>query len=187
MRTMISAGNRSHRRSLLSRFTPFERDNIRIQARPIGPRHLWLFRWLPYRTGDDIRLKVKVRVREQPVVGAFLLEAFRIGASGNEVPSNLDALRYQLETNSEREYNARFRTIPYSGEYVIDVAYAYPATRALPMGHTQRMGRLGAIQAVQDYKPMMALVVFIFTVIGGAVGVGLNQLIVWLAMVIADP
>lgn len=166
---MISKLYQAHWKVPMSRFLKIKWQNVEITARPTGLRSVWPISRLPYRTGDDITFTCKVKVDGEPPTYGFEVVTFR-----GERRSNLDTMRYEFQ-GKEYEFQIRLRTIPYSGEYIVDLIFANPSA-----WQPVRTERLMVTQVIQDYKPIMNTIKSIWSIVLLAIGAGLGLLGRWL-------
>jgi hypothetical protein len=144
----------------MTRFHTVAFNDLTVVARPRGWSRFWLFKGLPYRTGDDISLVVTIKGHpKDPGLSQYINVnvARRSGSDiGGSVPlETLDRQEVSMvETTQEQVY--RFKRISDSGEYEVEIAFwtkppndNYRATRR---------EHLVTLQIVVDYKTWAVLI-----------------------------
>ena len=152
----------------MSRFGSFTWHGTEIGLEPVGWRRNPLLRWVPYRTGDELRFRLRRRrlSEAQPVRGERLYLEVR-GRDG----SDLQGARSEITDGRGFVSEVSFGPVSLSGEYGI-TALRYPGYA----GEWEVVRRgVAAIQVMQDYwLPALAI-----GLLPAALAAGVGALVAW--------
>ena len=152
----------------MSRFGSFTWHGTEMGVGPVGWRRRALLRWVPYRTGDELRLGIRHRrVSEaQPVRGERLyLEVRRRDGPDRE------GARSEITEGRGFASHLSFGTVSFSGEYEVS-ALRYPGYAG---GWEVVRRGVATIQVREDYRlPVLAIGLVLV-----ALGAGIGALAVW--------
>ena len=154
----------------MSRFFSTEYQNISLETRPVGRWRRGMFRKLPYHTGDDLRLLVKVTVKGAPPVALVRFQ------TNDQAGGSIATIVHALKPDSSVEVPVNFLHIPYSGEYGVAAEFGNPPPRTRKWTPTEKR-TIALFQVIEDYK---LWAIGIIMVVGAIVGKGIDQLIRWL-------
>ncbi|MFH1560878.1 MAG: hypothetical protein ABID84_05700 [Chloroflexota bacterium] len=139
----------------MSRFHTFSAQNAVIQLVPVGFRKHWGLRNLPYRTGDELIVRLKTLSTHYE---KGLITDFRPWYLVMVSPTNIDVGRGgYFTTHKDLGVPVTFGRIAFSGEYRIDVVYYTYISKGqtgAELGDIQVIGRdegVAVVQVKPDY------------------------------------
>lgn len=158
----------------MSRFFDFEWEGLCVRVRPDGWRKRRIASWLPYRTGD--RLRLTVRLSGTSRVGAEVLTVSTSPEAFDSDPDQGFSFPWRpLGATTEQTLEFTTPRFGWSGEHLFLIAFAREelARGIVPCYSTEA----ASVQVISDYKPLAYALTTFFGVVLGIVGTLIAQVI----------
>ena len=151
----------------MSRFFSAKWQTVSVDVRPKGWRRIPLISGLPYRTGDDLKLKVRVKVDGSPPTPVV---RFTFSDSFGSHPAHWD---HSLKGDSTQEFPLGFWHFPNAGQYGVSVEFGSPPPKLSTWSPVHKQ-TIAVVQVFEDYKP---ITVFVILAVGAGITKGVEALI----------